>query len=288
MSFSSHQKKYIEPLEPRNRNLWLFILITFSLSWALWLPSLLASNGLFQDTPFFRALFIFGSYSPSLTGFILTWVFDGLDGVKLLWKRCWHYYNKLYLVISITLIPAFCLLSYFLVYITTGVEYQGFDLELELKMGTSTFFTFFFFAGALQEEIGWRGYALNHLQSMYDAIQSSVILGGIWSLWHYPLFYISGTPYANENFFSFMFSIIVLSVLFTWLYNNTNGSILVAMIFHSTVNISYLKFLFVTTNLGRIFFSFFLNMTVVLILLFYGTKNLVRGKPNVIFPILAS
>jgi membrane protease YdiL (CAAX protease family) len=288
MSSSSNKKKYIEPLEPRNRNLWLFILITFSFSWILWLPSLLASNGLIQDTPFFRTLFILGSYSPTITGFILTGIYDGLDGVKLLWKRCWHHYNRLYLFIAIFLIPAFCLASYFLVYFTTGVEYQGFDLELELKMGIATFFTFLFFAGGLQEEIGWRGYALNHLQSMYDALTSSIILGGIWSLWHYPLFYINGTPYANESFFSFMFSIIVISVLFTWLYNNTNGSILVAMIFHSTVNISYLKFLFITTVLGRIVFSVFLNMTVVFVIVIFGSKNLVRGELNVIFPILAN
>ncbi|MEM2111851.1 MAG: CPBP family intramembrane glutamic endopeptidase [Candidatus Bathyarchaeia archaeon] len=94
----------------------------------------------------------------------------------------------------------------------------------------------FFLGGPFQEEWGWRGYALDRLQKRLNALVSSLILGFIWGAWHLPLFFISGTIQSQTPIWGFMTLIICGKILFTWLYNNTGGSILTAMLFHTMNN----------------------------------------------------
>jgi len=91
------------------------------------------------------------------------------------------------------------------------------------------------------EELGWRGYVLDRLQAKHSALLSTLILGSAWSLWHLPLFFAEGTYQASLGvgtpaFWLFLFGIIPLSFAFTWVYNNTNRSILAVILFHGMVN----------------------------------------------------
>lgn len=92
------------------------------------------------------------------------------------------------------------------------------------------------------EELGWRGYALDRLQLQWSALSASVILGVVWSLWHLPLFFIEGSyqhdavGFATTGFWLFMTGIVALSAAFTWVYNNTERSILGIVVFHGWVN----------------------------------------------------
>lgn len=96
--------------------------------------------------------------------------------------------------------------------------------------------------GPLPEEPGWRGYALDGLQKRRSAWFSSLALGIIWSLWHLPLFFIEGTWQAEniglgtQRFWLFMLSILFDSFIYTWIVNNTNRSILAAILFHFSTN----------------------------------------------------
>jgi uncharacterized protein len=100
------------------------------------------------------------------------------------------------------------------------------------------FFVILFTAGPLQEEFGWRGYALPRLQTRYNALTSSLIFGFFWWLWHLPAMFIPGR-FMTDNLLVFLALLVVImltSVLFTWVYNNTNGSILAAMLLHTSMN----------------------------------------------------
>lgn len=83
------------------------------------------------------------------------------------------------------------------------------------------------------EEIGWRGYILPRLQTKYSALVSSVIVGVIWGLWHYPYFLAPGNM---SPFGWYIVRIIPAAILATWLYNNTRGSLLLLTLFHSSIN----------------------------------------------------
>ena len=92
------------------------------------------------------------------------------------------------------------------------------------------------------EELGWRGYALDRLQLNRSALRASLILGVVWALWHLPLFFIGGTHqhdvvgFATTSFWLFMTGTVALSVAITWVYNNTERSILGIIVLHGWVN----------------------------------------------------
>jgi membrane protease YdiL (CAAX protease family) len=88
----------------------------------------------------------------------------------------------------------------------------------------------------LGEEVGWRGYALPALQARYSALLASLILGVLWALWHLPVFFNPDTSYRDLPFLLFLAFIVVFTVLMTWLFNSTGGSVLMAMFFHAILN----------------------------------------------------
>jgi membrane protease YdiL (CAAX protease family) len=267
-------------LVEERKSIFPFFLITFIFSWLLWLPSLLSSFGLFRYLPLFNLLVIVGSFGPFIAAFSLTYRDRGIEGVKSLWRKGWHCEKKLFMLISLVLIPILFVFSLYLAGFFEKINL--YELQNRYQYPIGYFFgeiiAVFFIGGPFQEEFGWRGYAIDRLQSKWNAFESSIILGGIWSFWHYPLFFISGTSYINQSFFSFTISSMAISILFTWLHNNTNGSILVAMIFHASINLTYILFQHNITVFGSVFFIILLDIAIVTILIIFGQEDLKRTK----------
>jgi uncharacterized protein len=90
----------------------------------------------------------------------------------------------------------------------------------------------------LGEEVGWRGYALPALQARYSAFLASLILGVVWASWHLPVFFNPDTSYSHLSFFLFLAFIVPVTVLMSWLFNSTRGSVLMVMLFHAVLNTS--------------------------------------------------
>jgi membrane protease YdiL (CAAX protease family) len=86
------------------------------------------------------------------------------------------------------------------------------------------------------EEFGWRGFALPLLQRKMAPFWATLILGFIWAIWHYPAFIIRGTPQEGGDFPTFVVAAMVISVLFTALFNASRGSILMPVLYHFSVN----------------------------------------------------
>ena len=89
--------------------------------------------------------------------------------------------------------------------------------------------------GGGQEEFGWRGFALPHLQARFDALTASVVIGLVWALWHAPLFAF-GVYGGNPAVYAL--TLVAVSVLFTWYYNASRGCLVGAMLFHGAYNAS--------------------------------------------------
>jgi len=98
-----------------------------------------------------------------------------------------------------------------------------------------------FLIGALSEEIGWRGYALDKALERWSALRSSLVIGIFWFAWHLPLFTVPGTLQQQWGWFTPMFwvyllTIVLLSILFTWISLHNRASVLSAVLLHFFYN----------------------------------------------------
>jgi membrane protease YdiL (CAAX protease family) len=90
--------------------------------------------------------------------------------------------------------------------------------------------------GQAGEELGWRGYALPRLAAHLGLAGASIVLGGLWALWHLPLFFLPNTGSSGQSFPVYLLQVIALSVTMAWLYWKTEGSLLLVMLMHAAVN----------------------------------------------------
>ena len=60
----------------------------------------------------------------------------------------------------------------------------------------------------------------------------------LWGLWHLPTFLVPGTPQYGVPFPAFVLLTVEYSILMTWVYLHTKGSVLIATLFHGAINLS--------------------------------------------------
>ena len=90
---------------------------------------------------------------------------------------------------------------------------------------------------SLGEEPGWRGFALPRLQQRFGPLAGSAILGALHGLWHLPMFFTPNLgPFTVTEFVTFIVTAVATAFLYTWVYNTTGGSILLAMLLHASGN----------------------------------------------------
>jgi membrane protease YdiL (CAAX protease family) len=104
---------------------------------------------------------------------------------------------------------------------------------LGLVLSLPVMFVSQLFTSPLLEELGWRGFALPMLQDKFNALGSSLILGLIWGAWHLPLILAYG-----DNILAYLALMIAHTVLMSWVFNSTGGSLLIALLFHASLNVS--------------------------------------------------
>jgi pimeloyl-ACP methyl ester carboxylesterase/membrane protease YdiL (CAAX protease family) len=95
-----------------------------------------------------------------------------------------------------------------------------------------------FLTSGLGEEVGWRGFALPHLQRTHSAMTSSLLLAIVWAGWHLPAFFYvpSYTPIGLRILPGFFVGVLAGAIVLTWLYNSSGGSVLAAVLWHASFN----------------------------------------------------
>ena len=261
--------------ENNKRQLIYFFAITFAFSWLLWLPQVLKFNG-YPEWPDIVGLpGMFAPFGPAVAAFFLTWKVDGKAGMKTLWNRGWQLkFDKKWLWVALLFGPVTALLTVLLLNLVQG----SFSWEHGIPaMMIVPVFLLIFLTNALPEEYGWRGFALDRLQKGSTALGASLILGSIWALWHLPLFFIEGTTQAAIPMYQYFLQTIVLAIFYTWLHNNTGGSVFIAIIFHSVANISAAAVPFWTTDLGRWINFGILIVAAAIVITVSGSKQLSKS-----------
>ncbi|HEY0667741.1 MAG TPA: type II CAAX endopeptidase family protein [Sphingobacteriaceae bacterium] len=208
---------------------WFFILV-YVLSAPFWLIQLFINKtNLPLDIPITD---IIAAFTPMISACIIVYNEKGRKGVLILLSRIADYKKistKWWFVVVLLPFLIFTIIYLLLVLGNCQIPEHWMFLYLGIP-----FLLLFFFLGAIGEEVGYMGYAVDRLQKKYSALYTSVIVGILWIIWHYPSMTQQG---RSLNFFFWgTLGTIAFRILLVWLYNNTNKSLFACILTHSLYN----------------------------------------------------
>lgn len=218
-----------------------FAVVTCIFSWSCWLPILADIQGdLFKSSGSTLVLFFLGAYGPSLCAILLSAYFDGIAGIKHLFRRRLTAFAALRWSVLILLIgPAIYAASLALFYFAGG--HLG-NANYGVLPWIPVILLVSILLGPLAEELGWRGYALPQFNLKQEFGRANILLGFVWALWHAPLFWaatgtaISGMPVTVWSIALFATAVLGSTYLYSWIYQRTNSSVWIAIMLHLSLN----------------------------------------------------
>jgi len=205
-----------------------FFVMAFLFSWIAVSPLIL--NRALPIEPFQ----ILGALAgPTLSAIIVTATLEGRNGLRNFFKRYiqWRARFVWWLFVLFGILLSLNTLAAFILGVSVWTEFLK-NIGLIVVTYLITLFAGIIL-GPLWEEPGWRGFALPRLQRQFGPMIGTIILGVLWALWHIPG-YLGG--WMTVGIFPLIVSSIAFSILATWIYNNTGGSILLMILFHSSSN----------------------------------------------------
>ncbi|WP_236039596.1 CPBP family intramembrane glutamic endopeptidase [Haloarcula salinisoli] len=250
-----------------------FLFLTFAWSWGFWGSKILLEMGVVEGVPVLPNL---GAFGPTVAAVLLIAYANGFDGVRRLASRAIQFdYPRRWLLVALLLPPAI-VGGALAVAVATGTTptfpWAGQPIVLAIA-----FVWILLLGGPVQEEFGWRGYLLDPLQERLTPLGGGLAVGLIWAIWHLPLFYIqSATIYYQNPFLGFAVSITLLSVLMTWVYNSTNGSLLPVLLMHTSWNWAQGMFPILESDPASLAMVGFLAAATILVVVYTGPKRLGR------------
>ncbi|HZK05115.1 MAG TPA: type II CAAX endopeptidase family protein [Actinomycetaceae bacterium] len=256
-----------------------FFALAVGTTWLFWIPDALGKRGVLPDVVWTNLGF-FGAWGPLVAALYLVARQEGWSGIKSLLKRGMDFrFGKRWWLVALAVFPVVISTAYVISIWTEGVvppsEARGQYWFLPL-----IFFAVLFTGGPLQEEFGWRGYALPRLQDMYSPFVSSLILGFAWAIWHLPQFLV---PHEKTGMFyitpvwSFILTVMAASFVYTWVYNHTAGSVLGSLVLHTQMNLSFWVFPVLYTGNGHLWVLGLFAVTAAVVVLSSPRSWLVRG-----------
>ncbi len=268
----------------RRHSLLFGILLMFALTW----PLMLAEAGYLPLTiPF--PLSVMAGYGLAIAALIMTGLTIGRRGVVgllkryLIWRVGWRWYAAAFLLLPACILAGVLLNAAFTrspIDFSQVMAHNIFGPSINLVVYILPFFLFDLLTNG--EEMGWRGYVLPRLQLKSTALVSSLILGVIWGFWHLPIFLGHWSP---VTFLLFMIKVPVEAILFTWVYNNTRGSLLLVALMHAASNTAGVFLPVANTvssaNLGALVFQVAVEIFVALtVVAASGADRLSRTQPK--------
>lgn len=265
----------VKPGLLRQYSLVTYFVLAYAISWAFWLPLAASSHDLIPiDLPAV-VFYNLAALGPVLAAIIVSGAEGGKPAVRALLGKVlkWRVGVRWYLA-ALLGYPALFLAGSGLDMLLGGTPSWPPPGLLDFHM-PYWFLLVVMPPFVLGEEIGWRGYALPRIQTGHSALAASFILGALWALWHVPSFLMRNSLHQSQPFLPWMVWLLLMTIVLTWLYNNTGGSVLIAWLYHAAVN--YAGFLVSATMRGRVLVSVLVLVAVVLIVILAGPARLSRS-----------
>jgi membrane protease YdiL (CAAX protease family) len=206
-----------------------FFVLAYALSWLILVP---AAFGLLPNSAGILAWL--APFGPAVAAFVVTALTGGRPAVGQLLRRMgqWRVGIHWYLLILVG-VPLVELLGAFVVLRAVPIE--------DLAQNWPLVFTYYLpqvlvavVVIGLAEETGWRGFALPRLQERQGPLVGTSVLAVVWTLWHLPNVLFGG--YTVTSYALWVVLTIASAFIYTWVFNNTAGSILLAALLHAAIN----------------------------------------------------
>lgn len=220
-----------------------YFVLTCVISWTIWLSLVLQSQGI--DIPTIPYQHFLGALGPISAAVIVAGVTAGRPAVRHLWRGMLRWRIGLRWHLIGVLGPAVLFVISALgigMYNGEWANFRTFGQSEEFStLGLVSIFLINFLTFGIGEEAGWRGFALPRLQVSHSALTSTLMLTIFWAFWHIPLFFYRPgyTSMAGFDIVGWFLSLITGGILLTWLFNSTQGSILVVALFHASVDVAF-------------------------------------------------
>jgi uncharacterized protein len=251
-----------------------FFLLVFLLSIPFWLAGAAAPQFLSKKIPINLPLSALAAFNPMIAALILAYREDGPAGLKRLLKRSLDYKRikaRIWYFPAIFLMPMMMALEY-------GVlRWRGASVPSpQFPILMVPIFFFGFFIGAIGEELGWQGYAIDRLQARWNALESSIILGLVWAIWHLIPFLQTN---HNSRWVAWQCVTTILArIIIVWLYNNAGRSVFIAILFHAMLNVSEFLFPNYGSHYDPLIASVIMALTAGIVLFLWGPQTLARFR----------
>jgi uncharacterized protein len=218
-----------------------FFVLAYVVSSILWIPVLLFGVPTFNPATHAPSLVILPGIAIGVTGsaFFMTWLTQGRAGVRRLLQRLvWWRVGLQWYAVAVLLIPLTEVLISATVLGTPKVVGALSPSALLLYPAAYAAHVYF---GPLFEETGWRGFALPRLQHRYGPLRGTLLLGLLWACWHFFLYlpnFFQAASIVDGLLSTAIFVVFATSVsfIFTWLLNNTQASLLLAILLHGSID----------------------------------------------------
>lgn len=205
------------------RQLAAYFLTTFAISWGIFAGALAFD---LAQTP----IVILGVWGPTLSAIIVTAMFYGREGLKRFFARFNAREGLRWFLPLLGFFLVIGLTGHFIGSAAAGIEFSarfwGWAWVAQVMVAQLVI-------AGLGEEFGWRGFALQRLQHIMTPLEATLVIAFFHLLWHVPTYWLGQGMHNVPAIWTVSF-LLPWTVLFTWAYNRSNGSILVSIFFHAT------------------------------------------------------
>lgn len=222
-----------------NHPLVAYFVLAYAGSWIVITPLVLHGQGLISlsDGASFILFALSAVAGPALAAFTVTGVLEGRPGMRRLLRRTFQMRAGLHWYVV-------ALFSFFAIWLVAySLLFNGAPLFSLIQNWTLLLSVFLpnvllgLLIPSIGEEPGWRGFALPRLQAQFGPVLGTVILGTLHGIWHLPAFFTPMLgPVTPVGFIAFVLTAIAGTFIYTWIFNNTRGSVWMAMVTHASSN----------------------------------------------------
>lgn len=241
-----YRRLILEKMMVRKYALPFFFLLAYLFTWSHWLPQALTARGSASiQVPGFVTLL--AGYGPALAAIILSSLAYGRQGLRELFGRLLRWRVGIQWYVVALFLPVVVTVLAITINKWTGGATPDFSTA-EFPFGPAStplwqkllilFLVFTLGFDGLGEELGWRGFALPKLLQSRSPLVASLILGTFWAIWHFPYALTEGTFLSEVPLHWFFINLLAVSILYTWIFLNTGGSLLLTLLFHAAGNIT--------------------------------------------------